>query len=50
MEWVVEVAGPDAQYINPQSTSQLQALLFGGAENTKNKDIPLPKTRVIKVE
>lgn len=49
MAWMIDICGSDAQYINPQSSSQLQALLFGGAENTKNKDSPLPMERVIKV-
>ena len=48
-EWVLSVAGPKARHFNPQSSSQIQTLLFGGAEHQKKKGEFLPKERVIKV-
>ena len=48
--WVESVAGPDGLHINPQSTTQLQTLLFGGAASQKVKGEEVPRERVVKVE
>jgi len=49
VEWMVEVAGPDARYFNPQSGTQMQTLFFGGAQNEKKRGEFLPTERVVKV-
>ncbi|CAM9132669.1 unnamed protein product [Ascophyllum nodosum] len=46
--WVMKMQ-PSAEGINPSSSSQIQTLLFGGAQNAKTGEI-LPSRRVFKVE
>ena len=48
-EWAVKVAGPEGALINPQSTLQMQTLLFGGYQHPTNPDKSLPTEREIQV-
>ena len=50
MAWAVEVGGPDARHMNPQSGTQMQTFLFGGTPHQKAGKDPCPKERVIKLE
>ena len=48
--WAEAVAGAEVgRHMNPQSTTQLQTFLFGGAPHLKKKGEILPTERVIQV-
>jgi len=49
-EWLVSTCGPGGQYMNAQSSAQMQTLLFGGCKNQKTGEEGVPPERVIKVE